>query len=218
MTLLLSLALAASAAPLDPAPLRASLVRAMPPVISMEACAGVRPRYEDRYDRAFAAYRTVADAADALFGPEPALEPWESPAAAAGCGERAFAGYEAAAAVGLAEARRRLAEVTALMPGLWIGTMRVCREEVVEAAVEPIFEDDAMSALKLVLVPALKPRLLAVTERLLNKPMGVRIDGEAVMAPNVNEPISGGEIMLSGPYREELERVRLAALRPCQGP
>jgi hypothetical protein len=215
MALLPLLALAASTAPLDPGPLRASLVHAMPPIISMEACAGLRPRYEDRYDRAFHAYRELADAAESMFGPEPTLEPWESPAAAAGCGERAFAGYEAAAEAGLAEAKRRLAEVTARMPGLWVGTLHVCRDEVAEAIVEPIYEDNAMSGLKLVLAPALKPRLLAQTERLLNKPMSVRIDGEAVMAPNVHEPIAGGELMLSGPEREELERVRSAALRSC---
>lgn len=209
------LALAASAAPPDPAPLRASLVRAVPPVVSMEACAGLRPRYEERYDRAFGAYRAVADEADSLFGPEPSLEPWDIPAAAKGCGESAFAGYEAAAAAGLAEAKRWLAEVTARMPGLWIGTLHVCRSSVAEATVEPIPEDNAMSGLKLVVGPALKPRLLAQTERLLNKPMSVRIDGEAVMAPNVHEPIAGGEMMLSGADREELERVRAAALRPC---
>lgn len=211
----LLLALAASTAPLDPAPLRASLVRAMPPVISMEACAGLQPRYEDRYDRAFGALRVVADQADSLFGPEPTLEPWDIPVAPEGCGERAFAGYEAAAEAGLAEARRRLAELTALMPGLWIGTLRVCREEIAEGKVEPVHEEYGMPALKLVFVPALRPRLLVQTERLLNRPMSIRIDGEAVMAPNVNEPIAGGEVMLSGPDREEMERVRAAALRAC---
>lgn len=212
----LLLALAASAASLDPAPLRASLVRAMPPVISMEACSGLRPRYEDRYDRAFDALRIVADAADSLFGPEPTLEPWDVPAAPEGCGERAFAGYEAAAEAGLAEARRRLAEVTTRMPGLWLGTLRVCREEVAEVDVEPIHEGDGMSALNLALVPALKPRLLAETQGRVGKPLSVRIDGEAILSPIVYEPLSAGEVMLSGPDREEMERIRVAALRPCQ--
>lgn len=211
----LLLALAASTAPLDPAPLRASLVRAMPPVISMEACAGLQPRYEDRYDRAFDAHRLVADQADSLFGPQPTLEPWDHPAAPEGCGERAFAGYEAAAEAGLAEARRRLAEVTALMPGLWIGTLRVCRDGIAGANVEPVHEEYGMPALRLALVAALKPRLLAETQERVGKPMSVRIDGEAIMSPNVNEPLAGGEVMLSGPDRDEMERIRVAALRPC---
>ena len=181
----------------------------------MEACSGVRPRYEERYDRAFGAYTEVADAADSLFGLEPTLEPLESPATPAGCGERAFAGYEAAAEAGLAEARRRLAEVTALMPGLWLGTMHICREQVVEAVIEPVYEDRSMSGLKLALVPALKPRLLAETKARLNKAISVRIDGAPVMAPRVYEPISAGEIMLSAPSPQELDRVRAAALRSC---
>ncbi len=216
VTLLPLLALAASAAPIDPAPLRASLARARLPVVSMEACAGLQPRYEERHDRAFDALRDVADQADSLFGAEPALEAWEGPVAAAGCGERAFAGYEAAAEAGLAEARRRLAEVAARMPGLWIGTLRVCRDSLAEGKVGPVREEYGMPALDLALVPALKPDLLAQTERRLNKPMSIRIDGDAVMAPNVNEPMAGGELTLSGPEPEALDRIRAAALRPCR--
>lgn len=47
--------------------------------------------------------------------------------------------------------------------------------------------------------------------------MSVRIDGEAIMAPQLHEPLSAGALMLSGPERDELERIRAAALRACQG-
>ncbi|MET1111578.1 MAG: hypothetical protein ABWX67_08655 [Allosphingosinicella sp.] len=45
--------------------------------------------------------------------------------------------------------------------------------------------------------------------------MSVRIDGEAVMAPRLHEPLSVGAMMLTGPERKELERIPAAALRPC---
>ncbi|MFL6844401.1 MAG: hypothetical protein ACJ8ER_05925 [Allosphingosinicella sp.] len=105
----------------------------------------MKPRYEGRYARAFGGYIRVAAEADSLFGGEPTLEPLEGPTVPAGCGDRAFADYEAAAEAELAEARRRLGEVTALMPGMWLGTMRICREEVVEAVIEPFDEDNPMS-------------------------------------------------------------------------
>lgn len=210
----LLLALAASTAPLDPAPLRASLVRAMPPVFSMEACAGLQPRYEDRFDRAFDALTAVGDQAEALFGPDPTPQPWDVPAASEGCGERAFAGYEAAARAALAEARQRLAEVTARMPGLWLGTLQVCAANLADAKVEPYLED-AMWMLNLQLLPASRERLLAETEHKVGKPMSVHLDGKMVMQPIVYEPLATGSLSLTGPEREALEQVRAAALRNC---
>lgn len=178
----------------------------------MEACAGLQPRYEDRYDRAFDAHRAVADQADSLFGAEPTLEPWET--AAEGCGERAFATYEAAARAGLAEARQRLAEVTALMPGLWVGTLHVCGANLADAKIEPYLEA-AMWRLNIQLLPAFRERLLAETERKVGKPMSVHLDGKMVMQPIVYEPLSTGSVALTGPEREVLEQVRAATLRSC---
>lgn len=214
MTLLPLLAIAASTAAPDPAPLRASLVRALPPVISMEACAGLQPRFEDRYDRAFDAHRALADEADSLFGAEPAVAPLESQVAAEGCGRRAFAGYEKEAETRLAEARERLAAATAGMRGLWLGTMPVCRTDVEDAKVEP-YLDDAMWTLEIALAPVSRERLLAETERRVGERISLRVDGEKVMEPTIHEPLSAGAVSVTAPEREGLERVRSAALRPC---
>lgn len=159
MTLLL--ALAASAALLDPAPLRAGLAKTLAPVEAMGACAHARPGYEQRYRGTFTAYLELEAAAEALFGRKPTLDRAALPAT--GCGERAFAKYEAAAGAGLREALRALGDLTARMPGLWIGTLPVCRDDVAAAMVEPLDEDGAMLALNLTLRPALKAWLLAET-------------------------------------------------------
>lgn len=209
----LALALAASAAPLDPAPLRAGLAKVVAPVEAMGACADRRPRYDQRYRKTFAAYVELEAAAESLFGRKPMLA-WDA-LPATGCGERAFARYEAAAGAGLREAELALGDLTARMPGLWIGTLPVCRDDVADAVVEPISEETAMSALNLTLRPALRARLLAETEGRVGQTLSVRIDGEAIMAPHLNEPLSTGALMLSGPERDALERIRTAALRDC---
>jgi hypothetical protein len=214
MTFGLLFALAASGAPPDPAPLRSSLVRSLAPIEAMGACAEARPRYEARYQDRFTAYVKLADAAESLFGRAPALDRDDPPAS--GCGERAFAGYEAAAGAGLGRARQALADLTARMPGLWIGTLPLCRDDVAAAVVEPLDGDGAMSALNLTLRPALEARLWAETEGRVGLTMSVRIDGEAVMAPRLQEPLSAGAVMLSGPERAELERIRAAAFRACR--
>ena len=214
MTLGLLLALGASAAPLDPAPFRAGLAQALAPVEAMGACAHARPRYEDRYQRTFAEYVELEGAAEALFGRNPMPDRAGLPAT--GCGERAFAKYEASAGAGLGRARQAFAELAVRMPGLWIGTLPVCRDDIASAVVEPLEEDGGMSALNLTLRPELKPRLLSETEGRVGLKMSVRIDGEAVIAPYLNEPLATGAVMLSAPERNELERIRTAALRACQ--
>ncbi|MET1111577.1 MAG: hypothetical protein ABWX67_08650 [Allosphingosinicella sp.] len=213
MTPSLLLALAASAAPLDPASLWAGLAQALAPVEAMGACAHARPRYQDRYQRTFTAYVELEGAAEALFGRKPMLDRAVLPAT--GCSERAFAKYEAAAGAGLGTARQALGKLAVRMPGLWIGTLPVCRDDVASAVVEPLYEDGAMLGLSLTLRPALKPRLLSETQGRVGLTMSVRIDGEAVMAPRLHEPLSVGAMMLTGPERKALERIRAAALRPC---
>ena len=207
----LLLVLAASAAP-DPAEVRASLVEAFVPIRAMGACAQARPRFEERYDTKFGAYVRLQDSADSLFGREPALSPDVMPE---GCGERVFARYEAAAEAGLARTRRALARVAEGMPGLWVGTLRVCRDVVDHAAVEPLLEEGGMLQLTLTLSPALQPRLLALTEDRVGQRLSIRIDGEEIAAPNLYEPLTGGAMSVSAPERDELERVRSAALRAC---
>lgn len=64
------------------------------------------------------------------------------------------------------------------------------------------------------MLPALKPKLLAETQKRVGLKLSIRIDGEAVMAPYLQEPLSGGALMLSAPEREGLERIRAAARLP----
>jgi len=214
MTILLLLLAAASPAPPDPAPLRASLERSLPRIEAMGGCADQRPNYEPRYQRAFADYVELEAAAESIFGPRPTLGP--SAAGGAGCGEPAFARYEASAAKGLAEARARLSELTARMRGLWFGTLAICRAQVESATVDWLYEEQTMASLSLELAPAMTARLRAETEGRVGKAISLRIDGEAVMAPVVNEPLTTGTVMVSSPERDELERIRAAALRECE--
>jgi hypothetical protein len=213
MKFALLLALAAPAPPPDPATVRDSLAGAAVPVAAMGACAQDKSRHEERYQAKFSAYVALEESAASLFGRKPELPP-DLPAS--GCGERAFAGYEAAAEAGLAKTRLALADAAARMPGLWFGTLPLCGDDVAGALIEPLTEDGGMSQLSVTLRPGLKAPLLALTEDRVNLRISVRIDGEEVMAPNVSEPLSTGAISLSGPDDEALERVRKAALRPCR--
>jgi len=97
--------------------------------------------------------------------------------------------------------------------GFWIGRMRLCGG----GAVTVTRTTDLLGypALTIALPPALKPLLKAETERLLGRQMTIRVDGETISAPNVNETISGGTLAVTGMDEATMKAVERAAKAPC---
>jgi len=97
--------------------------------------------------------------------------------------------------------------------GLWAGPLQLCRDTVEAATVA---EDSiGMPLLAIKLKPELKDRLRLETEKRVGQPMAVRLDGRIVSEPYVLEPITGGEISLSGATQPQVEAMRAASGRPC---
>lgn len=62
-------------------------------------------------------------------------------------------------------------------------------------------------------------RLARVTEELLGGTVAMALDGEVVLAPRVLEPITGGELVISGGFTgAELERMAVMMAAPLPGP
>ncbi len=99
--------------------------------------------------------------------------------------------------------------------GLWIGPIPACAGTVASVAVGP--DEVAEDWLRAVVTfrPAWRAALLRETERRVNRPMPVRLDGRVLMAPIVREPITGGMISLSPVTARQGERIRAAARRAC---
>ena len=97
--------------------------------------------------------------------------------------------------------------------GLWFGPLHLCRDTVDNANLS---EDEAgMPVLRIGLKPDLKDRLRLETEARVGRPLPALLDGRTISEPVVLEPITGGEISLSGVSRRVAEAMRAAALAEC---
>ncbi|WP_123641872.1 SecDF P1 head subdomain-containing protein [Histidinibacterium lentulum] len=73
--------------------------------------------------------------------------------------------------------------------------------------------------LYLALDEAASERLARVTADLLGGTVAMALDGEVVVAPRVLEPITGGELVISGGFTgAELERMAVMMAAPLPGP
>ena len=97
--------------------------------------------------------------------------------------------------------------------GLWIGDLRVCRENVERVQVT---RDEAQGqAVLIAFREELRTLLHQETERRVGKPLRVQLDGRVIMEPVVLEPITGGSIQLQSVREDEFDEVRQAAARGC---
>jgi hypothetical protein len=125
----------------------------------------------------------------------------------AGCAARPDGGWEPFVKDSMAFGTPRVAGEE----GLWIGSLRVCRERVEKAEVV----DFQGGALVLRVADAWRLALLEQTSASFEKQLSVRIDGRTVMTPFINEPVAKAEMMLMSPDRRLLARLRRSALRRC---
>ncbi|MFC3787009.1 hypothetical protein GGR90_002435 [Sphingopyxis italica] len=97
--------------------------------------------------------------------------------------------------------------------GIWIGNLDLCRSGPVKA-VASIELYSSLPIVSIVLPAALHDALEELTAANIGKPLPIRVNGRVVSEPNVNEPISGGELQISGVDQAEADRIA-AALQSC---
>ena len=97
--------------------------------------------------------------------------------------------------------------------GIWIGNLDLCRSGPVkaEAGTETY---NGLPIVNITLSAELRDALAALTAANIGKPLSIRVDGRVVSEPYVNEPITGGELQISGVDRAEADRIA-AALQSC---
>lgn len=96
--------------------------------------------------------------------------------------------------------------------GLWLGTIPLCRETVAEAVLAAD-ELDGRPALALTPGPELRAALERETADRVGEPLPLRLDGRVLAEPVVREPLTAGNVHLSG--LDDVAAVRRAALAPC---
>jgi len=97
--------------------------------------------------------------------------------------------------------------------GLWIGDIALCRDLVVDVRTGVGLGGGARVTFSF--RPDVQPRLAAATAGLVDRPLAVRIDGRLVVAPYVNEEISGLQLELQLNRMGDARRIARAARRPC---
>ena len=100
--------------------------------------------------------------------------------------------------------------------GLWIDELEICSAEPVTA--EQGFDEwGNVPVVNLRLPPALAQRFAALTARKVGQPLAIRYNGRTISAPIVNEPITAGQVQISGLNFQEAAQLS-ADLNSCDTP
>lgn len=127
-----------------------------------------------------------------------------------------------AAAMARAEARvatltTRLNMVLApLQTRVWLGPMPLCRFGPVKHELL-VDRYTAQPSLIMTLHPDAARDLAALTTRQNGFPLALRAGGRIITEPVINEPVTGGQLQISGPSQADLDRLS-AALAACPRP
>lgn len=105
-------------------------------------------------------------------------------------------------------------DTRAMAKGAWIGTLHLCRSQVVSAGVSLDHRIDA-ARLDIELVPAARPVLARLSADAIDRHPAVRLDGVVVVRPYIGAVIADGELYLVGPDKAVLERLGAAMTAPC---
>lgn len=106
-------------------------------------------------------------------------------------------------------------EVPTPEKGIWIGSLALCDAGPVKAEARTD-ANDGLPVVNIALSATLRDALAELTAANIGKPLPIRVDGKVVSAPNVNEPIRGGELQISGLDQAEADRI-VALLQVCAG-
>lgn len=99
--------------------------------------------------------------------------------------------------------------------GAWVGTMPLCGAGSVETR-KVVEEYSGERVLQITLAKAAAADLAALTAANVGHQLAVRVDGEIIMEPNINEPITGGSIQVMGSTPADIDRLA-ALLARCTG-
>jgi preprotein translocase subunit SecD len=193
--------------------LLASLQRAEPLVERIAACAGGDPErleethflLDQRRERLWMAAKDLGK------GPRAKAELEVAAGKAGDCSKKGFAALRDAA---VAELDRAQSEVHRALPperrrGLWFGSLRICAARSAESG-----EPHGLPSLALFLDPRQADSLRRVTEERVGQPLALWLNGEAISAPNIHEPITGGALLITG-RADSFGAVAAAAKAPC---
>jgi len=97
--------------------------------------------------------------------------------------------------------------------GLWIGTLRLCRDSIAAAA--PGKGLGGEPVLRLAFARSAWEEVARETGRYYERPMPIRIDGRAVAAPTVETPIEQGEMEMHLATDRDARRIAALAKKPC---
>ncbi|UKK84356.1 hypothetical protein L7H23_17575 [Sphingopyxis sp. BSN-002] len=99
--------------------------------------------------------------------------------------------------------------------GAWVGTMPLCGAGPVETR-KAVEEYNGEEVLQITLGKAAAADLAALTAANVGHQLAVRVDGEIIMEPNINEPITGGSIQVMGSTPADIDRLA-GLLARCTG-
>lgn len=106
-------------------------------------------------------------------------------------------------------------ELAPMRSGVWFGTMPLCGRGPVQAQMMvDVYTADPFLIITLDAPAAAE--LTALTARHVGNALAFRAAGRVVSEPQVNEPIMGGQLQLSGPSQDQLNLVA-AAIKGCAG-
>lgn len=97
--------------------------------------------------------------------------------------------------------------------GVWIGPVPLCGRPAVRTEITAV-EHAGIDALLVTVDVATSMEIARITEASVGHRLAIRADGKLVIAPSVHEPLLGGQFQISGPDRQELERIA-AQLAEC---
>ena len=100
-------------------------------------------------------------------------------------------------------------------PGVWLGPLAICKTGLVETRLV-IDEYSGMPSLIIDLDGELRDDLAKLTAEWVGQQLPLRIDGRALIAPIVHEPITAGSLQVWGSAMAELEGLQ-TALQKCAG-
>lgn len=182
----------------------------------VSACVGegtaITPQRLATLDRRLQALRRQANG---VWGPEALLTLASAASISADCARDGGAtALGTAAELQLTQLTAKLSGVLAPMrTGVWFGTLPLCGHGPVAAQMMvDVYTADPF--LIITLNPVAATDLAAITRRHVGHPLAFRASGRVVSEPQVNEPITGGQLQLSGPPQGELDRVA-AAIKGC---
>lgn len=97
--------------------------------------------------------------------------------------------------------------------GVWVGPLKLCRTTVTSVAPGVDYRDESIVSVTLTRDAAVA--FGQITTRSVNYPLPIRVGGEIISSPNVNEPILGGSFQINDQDGTTLERVQMAMGEDC---